>query len=540
MPFFDHYPYTNFHNINLDWVLQAVKSWGALVEQNNQNFINLNAANEAFKAYINNHIAEYERYVTGYITNLDVQEEINNKLDELLESGTLSPYMRPYIVSEVESWLTEHVTPTTPAVDNTLTISGAAAESSEVGARFDDVNSSLNIVGSESNYVFPQKLSGYCVEGYAYSATGQYQNNAGIICTSKFLLKSNTVTCGSYINLYALFDSKWNFLERVTVSPPQKTISISNSNAKYIALMFNKNNTSLIAAEASYIRGVYIDNNPITLEVGYGREYTTVLAAFQFAEKITDRKVIINIYEGDYDIYDELGGGTFVASISSSATWCSGIQPVFTGDVEINGIGNVILRMEIPNNIYTQYTYQATRLSQINNSGSIKISNITFISKNNRYAIHDECDNNTNYASTTHEYIDCRFYCVNGSAAIGIGASSLSNYLLKNCYLKNSTASVFYLHNWSNTRKGNLVVVDSVLENGNVNGNGIRLGANSNYLFDIFVSSSYLHNLKVTSENASTYSTNRYRIICNNTNLSSAIIDESIVSSTYDAVFKNW
>lgn len=128
MPFFDHYPYTNFHNVNLDWVLQAVKSWGALVEQNNQNFINLEAANESFKNYITT-------YLSNYFDNLDVQDEINNKLDQMLRSGVLTPYMQPYIVSGVNDWLSHNMTTTSPPVDATLSIRGAAADAYVTGQR---------------------------------------------------------------------------------------------------------------------------------------------------------------------------------------------------------------------------------------------------------------------------------------------------------------------------------------------------------------------------------------------------------------------
>lgn len=133
MPFFDHYPYTNLHNVNLDWVLQAVKSWGALVEQNNQNFINLAAANEAFK-----------EYVTSYITNLDVQDEINEKLDDMLTSGALTQYFSPYIKTDVEEWLEDNITPTTPPVDSTLSIAGAAADAKVTGERIKSVYNGLN------------------------------------------------------------------------------------------------------------------------------------------------------------------------------------------------------------------------------------------------------------------------------------------------------------------------------------------------------------------------------------------------------------
>ena len=123
MPFFDHYPYTNFHNVNLDWVLQAVKVWGQLVEQNNIAFHNLEEANEDFK-----------NFVTSYIENLDVQEEINNKLDSMLESGVLTEYMQPYISQATSTWLDENITqPVGVVIDSSLTVAGACADSEATG-----------------------------------------------------------------------------------------------------------------------------------------------------------------------------------------------------------------------------------------------------------------------------------------------------------------------------------------------------------------------------------------------------------------------
>lgn len=130
--FFDHYPYTNFHNVNLDWVLQAVKSWGLTVEANDQAFKDLKAANESFK-----------EYVTHYLQNLDVSDEINDKLDQMLADGVLDPYFAPYIQTNVTTWLNQHITPTMPVVDSSLTISGAAADSATVGEKIAKIKSNF-------------------------------------------------------------------------------------------------------------------------------------------------------------------------------------------------------------------------------------------------------------------------------------------------------------------------------------------------------------------------------------------------------------
>lgn len=76
---------------------------------------------------------QLQNYVNNYFDNLDVQEEINNKLDAMAESGELSALLEPFIPNLVTTWLNEHITPTSPPVDDTLSISGAAADAKVTG-----------------------------------------------------------------------------------------------------------------------------------------------------------------------------------------------------------------------------------------------------------------------------------------------------------------------------------------------------------------------------------------------------------------------
>lgn len=141
MPFFDQYPYTNFHNVNLDWVLERVKEWGALVEQNNIAFQNLEQANEDFKSY-----------VTSYLENLDVQAQIDDKLDRMFESGELTDYLQPYVSNTVTTWLDENITePEGVIIDSSLTVAGACADAKATGDRLTALDNRLeaNIVPDE-------------------------------------------------------------------------------------------------------------------------------------------------------------------------------------------------------------------------------------------------------------------------------------------------------------------------------------------------------------------------------------------------------
>ena len=79
---------------------------------------------------------QLQSYVNEYFSSLDVQEEINNKLDSMASSGELTTLIEPLLPNLISNWLSENITPTSPVIDKTLTISGAGADSKIVGDKF--------------------------------------------------------------------------------------------------------------------------------------------------------------------------------------------------------------------------------------------------------------------------------------------------------------------------------------------------------------------------------------------------------------------
>ena len=82
---------------------------------------------------------ELEDYVNDYFDDLDIQSEINDKLDAMAADGTLTSLVGP-IVTEmvptlVTNWLNTNVDPTGSAVtvDSSLSVGGSAADSEIVG-----------------------------------------------------------------------------------------------------------------------------------------------------------------------------------------------------------------------------------------------------------------------------------------------------------------------------------------------------------------------------------------------------------------------
>ena len=89
-----------------------------------------NAQDTLVKSY-----KELYEFVNTYFDNLDVQKEINNKLDDMSREGTLLTIIKPTVSNETTKWLAANMTnPTNPAVDKSLSVQGAAADAFMTGS----------------------------------------------------------------------------------------------------------------------------------------------------------------------------------------------------------------------------------------------------------------------------------------------------------------------------------------------------------------------------------------------------------------------
>jgi hypothetical protein len=88
-------PYTNFHELNQDWFLQEFNKLIAQWKAMQKNFDNLQDAFNDLKSY-----------VQDYFKNLDVQDEIDNKLDELVNSGKFDTILDNYFQKKCNTYKT--------------------------------------------------------------------------------------------------------------------------------------------------------------------------------------------------------------------------------------------------------------------------------------------------------------------------------------------------------------------------------------------------------------------------------------------------
>lgn len=81
MAVFENFPYTNTHELNLDWIIKVVKDYVTKTDELEVNFEDL------------------KEYVTNYFDNLDIQEEVNNKLQDMYDSGQLAVLIEQFLNS---------------------------------------------------------------------------------------------------------------------------------------------------------------------------------------------------------------------------------------------------------------------------------------------------------------------------------------------------------------------------------------------------------------------------------------------------------
>lgn len=79
MALFNYYPWSDYHNLNLDWIIKVVKDY---VEKTDNYIIKVD---------------DFIEYVNNYFENLDVQDEIDNKLQEMYDNGELASLIAQYL-----------------------------------------------------------------------------------------------------------------------------------------------------------------------------------------------------------------------------------------------------------------------------------------------------------------------------------------------------------------------------------------------------------------------------------------------------------
>ena len=164
------YPYTDFNEYNLDWIIKTVKDLSAVWAETQTEWGDVQTEWENYKNYIDNYFAQ-----------LDLSQEVSDKIDQMAADGYFSDLFNTLFRSDIiteagtitSDWIASNLLQETGYVlDKSLTVQNAAADALAAG------NAIKNSQVISNNIIDTSALiSGYYINagtGNPASATGWY------------------------------------------------------------------------------------------------------------------------------------------------------------------------------------------------------------------------------------------------------------------------------------------------------------------------------------------------------------------------------
>ena len=190
---FYEFPGSNFHDLNLDWLLQEMKNCLAEWAATKAEWETLSADNEAFKTRIEAEWAELRQFVTDYFDNLDVSQEISDKINAMAADGSLLTVMYATITettaTAASAWLAENVAQETGyVIDTSLSIANAAADAKYTGIASD---ASKSMAASNNLIEIPIQWRFLWANGSPYGWQMGYWTEEGNAQSSTQTIRSN-------------------------------------------------------------------------------------------------------------------------------------------------------------------------------------------------------------------------------------------------------------------------------------------------------------------------------------------------------------
>lgn len=111
-------------------------------------------------------------FINQYFSNLDLQNEVNKKIEEMEKSGELLNLLKPTVSNEVSAWLKANITnPSNPPIDKSLTVENAAADAKTTGDKIVSLKENLDGLENINNILAYRKI-----DNVAILTTGDVEN----------------------------------------------------------------------------------------------------------------------------------------------------------------------------------------------------------------------------------------------------------------------------------------------------------------------------------------------------------------------------
>ena len=333
-------------------------------------------------------------------------------------------------------------------------------------------------------------------------------------------------------NLAILFDSFGNYVKILTRDDLTFT-----ENSYYIVFIKYSNINNYVTLNKINVDWLSASNSEKIYYVGPTRENTSFTALIKSLKDDWSKKVIY-IDSGTYDIFEEIGGKSFIDTIPDTADWSS-VSTIIPPNTKIIGIGKVIFNFLPTSSDITLFA--GGLLSPINTRGGVEIENITINATNCRYCIHDEVSLLTNYDGLSHIYKNVTANYIKGDLnpmpsgqAFGCGFNSNNNFLFENCVFtttKDNTPAWSIHDRNSYGDNGSTIICNNCIfiSDNNVSASLRNIHTQDTITeIDVSFNSCFIkNNIEITND-TSILINNSFDVTLLNTNLDNVVIDENL------------
>lgn len=448
------FPYTNFHDLNLDWIIKEFKSLGGRVDEIERILADDTPIQELVDLF----------YAIAFGTDVhgdplpDTSEFYHNNCEyfkgvaeqKALQAGTSATQAAASVtqcqtiqgacqaildsIPEDYTQLTQEVNDLKSAITNTdlsflVTIEGKYMNTSG------EQNSSLL---AHTDYIkIPESATKILATTKSYNAAGT--NSYKIAPTIVYYDANKTaISAGSTGNTFVVTETQEfpipdGAVYCIVNQPRYQTV-----NKRFIQFL-----TSPIVAHvgSDYPRTALSDSN------------LTRFLSKQYGIGMVSKPKTIYIHGGTYDIYSEYNTLGLLSgdppSNPSTGYWDYNVM--IPNNTHIIGLGNVNLVWE-PTTSQISIGWSQT-ISPVNASGSLILENVNITCKNGRYCIHDDTLGKKEYFGSQKVYKNVRCYKKQNdtgygfSSTIGLGFDARCNYIFENCSFYNEMSqNAFYGH----------------------------------------------------------------------------------------------